>query len=360
MAVAFDEEAGGDLDLAGLGDAADIVAPQIDQHQMLGPLLGVAHQFFGKRLVFLRRLAARPCAGDGADGHDAVAQPHQDFRARSHNGKTGKGEVVQERRRVQPAQRAIEGERRQGEGTAEALARHHLEHVAGADVLLGALDDGEILVMRRVGFDGAEGGKIFRHRRRSRGRALQIVDRIVQPLGGAGIRRPCIDAVLRPHRRHDQDLVAHRVEDRDDRRPQQDRVGQAERIGRNIGQLFDEPHHVVAEIAEQPGRHRRQAGRQRHAAFADQCPQRRDRRRAVGCEGVGVRPRVAVDLGFAVQAAPDQIGLEPDDRIASARLAALDALEQERVVTALAEFEERRDRRLQIGDALGIEDLRLA
>ena len=45
----------GDLDRAGLGHAADIVAAQIEQHQMLGALLGVGHQFLGQGGVLLRR-----------------------------------------------------------------------------------------------------------------------------------------------------------------------------------------------------------------------------------------------------------------------------------------------------------------
>ena len=68
------------LHVAGLGDAADIVAAEIDQHQMFGAFLGIGHQFLGQRLVFFRRLAARARAGDGPDGDHAVAQAHQDFR----------------------------------------------------------------------------------------------------------------------------------------------------------------------------------------------------------------------------------------------------------------------------------------
>ena len=64
---------------------------------------------------------------------------------RSDDGKAREGEIVEEGRGVQAAQRAIERKGRQGEGPAEALARHHLEDVAGADIVLGALDDVEII-----------------------------------------------------------------------------------------------------------------------------------------------------------------------------------------------------------------------
>ena len=74
VAVALDEELVGDLDRADLGDAADIVAAEIEQHQMLGALLRIGQQFVFQRLVLVRRRAARARAGDRADGHDIAAR----------------------------------------------------------------------------------------------------------------------------------------------------------------------------------------------------------------------------------------------------------------------------------------------
>ena len=73
-----------------------------------------------------------------ADRHGAVARLDQDFRARSGDGEVAEVEKEQIRRRVDPAQRAVERERRQRERRLEALRQHHLEDVAGGDVLLGA------------------------------------------------------------------------------------------------------------------------------------------------------------------------------------------------------------------------------
>ena len=61
--------------------------------------------------------------------------------------------MIEKRRRIEPAQCAIERERRQREGPAEALARHDLEDIARADVFLRTLDDVEIFVMRHIGVD---------------------------------------------------------------------------------------------------------------------------------------------------------------------------------------------------------------
>ena len=83
VAVVFEEELVGDLDRADLGDAADVVAAEVEQHQVLGALLGVGEQLVGERAVVLGRRAARPGAGDRADGDLAVAHPDQDLGARA-------------------------------------------------------------------------------------------------------------------------------------------------------------------------------------------------------------------------------------------------------------------------------------
>ena len=52
------------------------------------------------------------------------------------------------------------------------------------------------------------------------------------------------------------------------------------------------------------------------------------------------------------RAADDQERILAEERVAADVLAALDALEQERVVGVLGDFQERRDRRQQVGDDL--------
>ena len=97
---------------------------------------GSASNSVFERLVLVRRRAARPGAGDRADGDRAVAHAHQDFRAGAGDRKAAEIEEVEEGRGIDPPQRAIERERRQLEGRLEALRQHHLEDVAGGDVFL--------------------------------------------------------------------------------------------------------------------------------------------------------------------------------------------------------------------------------
>ena len=144
-----------------------------------------------------------------------------------------------------------------------------------------------------------------------------------------------------------------------ERRPDQHRVGDADRIGMGGRQFLHQPHHVVAEIAEHAGGHRRQALGQRDAAFGDQRAQRLERRLRAGRKARRIAARVAVDLGLRAVRSPDQVGIEPDHRIAAAHRAAFDRLEQEAHRPRAGDFQERRDRRFEIGDQRGPHHLRL-
>ena len=123
VAVALDDQLLGDPHRADLGDAADVVAAEVEQHQVLGALLGIGQQLVRQRLVLGRRRAAPAGAGERADGDRAVAQPHQDLRARADQREVAEVEEEQERRGVEPAQRAVERERRQRETAARSAAR---------------------------------------------------------------------------------------------------------------------------------------------------------------------------------------------------------------------------------------------
>ena len=147
----------------------------------------------------------------------------------------------------------------------------------------------EIALARRVGDD--------RHVEIDVDGLDRLVERRVERLddGGQPVDRAGIAAcsALTPaaglHRRDDGDLVPDRIEDDDDGRPDQDGIGKAERIGIRRGQLLHLAHHVVAEIAEYAGRHRRQAGRQVDPRFLDQAAQRRQRRLRRGSNSRPVR-----------------------------------------------------------------------
>ena len=109
---------------------------------MLGALLRIGQEFVLQRLVLVRRRAARPGAGERPDRHRAVAQPYQHLGTRSSDRIAAEVEKIQKRRRIDAAERAVEREWRQRERRFETLRQHHLENIAGQDVVLGRLDHG--------------------------------------------------------------------------------------------------------------------------------------------------------------------------------------------------------------------------
>ena len=191
-------------------------------------------------------------------------------------------------------------------------------------------------------------------------RRVEGVDDRRQPVDGAGVGLARGHAGLGTDRRDDGDLVPDRVEDDDDGRADHDGVGEAERVRVDVGQRLHLAHHVVAEIAEDAGRHGRQLMGQMDVRFRDDATQRLERRLGHRLEAVAVGGGIAVDLGLAAGGAEDQVRLDADDRIAAAHGAALDRFEQEAVGAPRRQLEHGRDRRLQVGDHPRPHHLRLA
>ena len=79
------------------------------------------------------------------------------------------------------------------------------------------------------------------------------------------------------------------VEDRHDRRAQENGIGQTQRRGLVGRQPLHQPDHVIAHIAEEPGCHGRQARRQIDPGLGDQRTQRQQRIAGAGLEGPLVR-----------------------------------------------------------------------
>jgi hypothetical protein len=124
--------------------------------------------------------------------------------------------------------------------------------------------------------------------------------------------------------------------------------------------VLDQPHHVVAEVAEQPRRHRRQLGGQVDPALGDELAQAGQRGGRLVAPSVGVEAGVAIQPGAVASALPDQVGLHAHDRVASAHLAAGDAFEQEAVAPRLGQLQHQRHRRVEVGHQPRPDDLVLA
>ena len=347
MAVTLGHEALAHLDAAGLAHVADVVAAQVDQHQVLGALLGVGQQFRLQGQVLGRRRTARARARDRAHRHLAALQPHQDLRRRAHHLGAAGIEEVHVGRGIHRPQRAVHVHRSGIERHAHALRQHHLEGIARGDVVLGARDRrqealaGEArLEMRLVHGFGAQ-------RLRIAGAAVaQAVGQRVEASAGAreGLRLARVGM-------HDQVQPALEVvEHRDFLAEHQQDVGRAELVGIGVGAQarLDVLDALEAEPADQAAAEAGQARQARHRMLGAQAFDLGER---VGHLARLHRLAVLADSQAVAAEAEDAPGWQADDRIAAEALAALDGFEQVGM-RPVGELEVDRQRGVEVGQDL--------
>ena len=119
-------EEAGDLDRPGPAHARQVVAPEIDEHHVLGAILVRGEQPLGVTLAGLRR------AGDRVQRGTRPLALHQGLGRRADQGDSVELEQEQVGRGVDAAQRPVEGERRDGGRPLGALGEDDLEGVPGA------------------------------------------------------------------------------------------------------------------------------------------------------------------------------------------------------------------------------------
>ncbi len=151
VAVAFDGHDVVDLHAAQLGGAADVIAAQVHEHDVLGTFLGIGEEIFFEGFVFGIRRAATPRACEGAVGDDAVLDAAHDFRAAAHEDAIRARQIKHEGAGVDHAQRAVDIEGSRGGRRLQALRKNHLKNVAGLDVFLCREDGLLVLLFRRIG-----------------------------------------------------------------------------------------------------------------------------------------------------------------------------------------------------------------
>ncbi len=123
-----------------LADAAQVVAPEVDEHDVLGALLLVGQQLGGDAPVLLGRGPARAGAGDRLGRDVAPGDRQQRLGARTGDLEVAEVEEVHVGARVDGAQATVDRERLDRRGRRPALGGDDLEGVAGVDVADDPLD----------------------------------------------------------------------------------------------------------------------------------------------------------------------------------------------------------------------------
>ena len=129
---------------SGPGHAAEVVAAQVHEHHVLGPLLGVVAELVGELVVLERSGAARPRAGDRVSGHAVALDADEQLGARAHDGELGHADEEQVRARVDAAERAIDVDGiERGGGARHSPDDRPLEGLSARDDDLDALAGGD-------------------------------------------------------------------------------------------------------------------------------------------------------------------------------------------------------------------------
>ncbi len=162
VAVALDLHVLADGDGARPRDPPEVVAAEVDEHHVLGPLLRVALELLGEERVLGRR--RRRAAACRRSGGSSAGRPRPGGAAPGSAPTTsnvGRPDEEQVRARVDPAERAIEPDpveraaRRRIDRQVERLApgEHDLDRLARRDRVLGDLDRVDVLVAAEAGLD---------------------------------------------------------------------------------------------------------------------------------------------------------------------------------------------------------------
>jgi len=109
--IALDIEQGVDPHRTGRGDDAEVVAHQIDDHQIFGPLLGSVAQRLRRRTVGTRFRSARGCPFHGPHEDFSPSAGEEEFRRSRENAPVAGVEPGAKRSLLARGQPAIERER---------------------------------------------------------------------------------------------------------------------------------------------------------------------------------------------------------------------------------------------------------
>ena len=234
-------------------DSSDVVAGEIDQHDMFGALLRIVDQFLGQRPVFIRRRAAAPRPGQGTVGDDPILDAAHDLGRCPDERDRSRAEIEHERAGIDHAQRAVDVERPGARFGAEALTEHDLERIAGVDVLPGLLDSGLELGPREVGgHSSVEGaaGRIDVGQLDIRHATLKTFHKEVGAAAGVGV---CGADILLPFEEcvgDDEDGLGCVVEDHHAVVEAEREIGDVAVVGRGVRKSFDVPHSVISGVAD--------------------------------------------------------------------------------------------------------------
>lgn len=350
--IAADVHEPGDGDGARHADTAEVVASEVDEHEVFGALLLVGEQLIGQAAVLGLVPAPRAGAGDRVGRRDPVLDGDEGLGAGADQVEARQAQQEEIGAGVRDAQLAVDVEGRGGDRHVEALGGHHLEDVAGPHVLLGLLDEPLELPRSTLVLDHGRGDLACRREHRRTRRAQPGGHRPDAPHGIRPGPLGALRAVVVVDGIGDEpDLAAVVVEDGHVRGEHHDHVGHAQVVGQGLAQgRLLLALHVIAEIADHTGAERRQRGVGGGVEGIQGLAEHGQRGPAGGQPG----DRTAEPTTAPRRADEDRGAVDADER-PSRPDAALDRLEQEAALAAPGELLVEGDRGEVVGAQPGVD-----
>ena len=321
--------------------APDVVAPQVDEHVVLGQLLLVGQQVSLERRVLLGGGAAGARARQREGVEPTVLQLGERLGARGGHLHVVRGDEGHVGRGVRAAKHPVGVEEAARGRRADGVGQHHLEDVALVDVLLGAAHHGLVALLAEGRLQVAlqvQRGEVVAHVARQDG--LHLVELGEGPVvGGREVGRGHVDVG------HEHELLAVGVEHHEP--VEQHEVHVEEVLAHHA---LAAQHRlrvlevVVGEIAHQAARERREARQLRALVLREQLAQGAAGMLDLGDLDLGVRPLdVARHRELPVEAGQLHRGRKAQEAVAAPAPVGLGALKEEAVVGACAQAAHRLD-----------------
>ena len=357
VGVGLDDHQLVDRDRAVLADPAEVVAAEVDQHHVLGPLLRVVDQPLGEAAVLVLAAPARRGAGDRPRLDPVAGDLDQRLRRGAGDLEVAELEEVHVGRRVDRAQAAVDREGLDRAPAPRSAARgrpgrrrrrgrtRRSASTAASNCSRSMLETNS----RRLGDRGAA---------RDRHGAAQALAHLGDRRGGALVGGVDPAVLLGEGAGEDRQLVPQVVEDDHRVGHHQRHVGKPERVGVGLAERLHRAHQVVAEEADGAAGERRQAldrGRPELGQAGGDGAVGVGRRLAAARPGAGGGLLPAPLRERAVAPAQQRPRSQADEGVA-ADLALLGRLQQEAGRPrrlAGAQLEEGGDRRLAVVDEAG-------
>ena len=341
VAVPLDGHEVDDLNGARGADPTEIVAGQVDEHDVLGPLLWIREHFCGQRVVVLGRRAAWPAAGDRMHRRPTVHHCDVRFGTRAHDVEAVEPQQIQVRTRIARAQHPVDVESADRRRRLEPLTGHDLEDVAGPDVFTRPLDPGHVFLARRAAQRWRR-DRVAHDRDRGRRRTLQRDRHLVEALLGI------LGRIARQHVGDEQHAAVVVIQHREVGHQEHHELRQVQIVDRVVGQLLEPAHRVVGDEADHAANQGRQGGVARAAQRCDGAGEN-VKRRADSRDAGG---RVADPMCPPVLLGECRGGADADERVTRPGATVLGGLQQEGARPVLGELAIEADRSLTVGEEL--------